>query len=49
MRSCSLLAPSGGVILLKSPARRRGVGTNKVLRACEDRVVKKKKKEVNQE
>lgn len=37
IRSCSLLAPSGGVILLKRPVRRRGVGTNKVFCACRDK------------
>lgn len=36
MRSCSLLAPAGGVILLKRPVRRRGVGTNKVFCACRE-------------
>lgn len=35
MRSCSLLAPWGGVILLKRPVRRRGVGTNNFFCACE--------------
>ena len=33
-RSCSLLAPWGGVILLKRPVRSRGVGTSKVFWAC---------------
>lgn len=44
MRSCSLLAPSGGVILLKRPVRRRGVGTNKVFRACKNYFSKMLKK-----
>lgn len=34
VRSCSLFAPWGGVILLKRPVRRRGVGTNNVFCAC---------------
>lgn len=35
-RSCSLLAPCGGVILLKRPVRRRGVGTNSVFFALKE-------------
>lgn len=40
MRSCSLLAPCGGVIRLKRPVRRRGVGTNNVFCACGERAAK---------
>lgn len=33
----SLVAPVGGVILLKSPVLRRGVGTSSVLPACQNK------------